>query len=151
MLILPLLKICHTSLATVLFVFMPLFDSCESIGWTNLGFATFNVLTIKLNLSLLFSCFCGTRWTKSIKKCRIFLSMIPVLKRLLLLCFSLNLFPAWCWLVKSWQLGQQEAVGSIRGGIQICETSLQALIPFPPPSPSPNKHPKPEPKSLLAG
>ena len=37
------------------------------------------------------------------------------------------------------------------GDIQIRETSLQALVPFPPPTPSPNKNPNPEPESLLAG
>ena len=37
------------------------------------------------------------------------------------------------------------------GDIQIRETSLQALVPFPPPTLSPNKNSNPEPESLLAG
>ena len=47
-------------------------------------------------------------------------------------------------LAKFWQLGQQGAAGSIGGGIQIPETSLQALSSFSLPPPHPQE-------SLLAG
>ena len=38
------------------------------------------------------------------------------------------------WLAEIWQLSRREATG-IRGGIQIPETKLQALLPFPAPPP----------------
>ena len=38
------------------------------------------------------------------------------------------------WLAEIWQLSRQKATG-IRGGIQIPETKLQALLPFPAPPP----------------
>ena len=39
-------------------------------------------------------------------------------------------------------------MGSIRGGIQIRESSLQALVPFPPPTLSPQQKPKPRAQEL---
>ena len=60
--------------------------------------------------------------------------------------FTLNSFPAWCWLVKFWQLGQQEAVGSIKGGIvrHRCKLSFLSF-----PHPLPQQKPKPRARKLV--
>ena len=45
-------------------------------------------------------------------------------------CFTFKLVSALCWLAEIWQLSRGEPQGS-GGGIQIPETELQALLPFP--------------------
>ena len=98
-----------------------------------------NQFTINLNPSL-FCNFCGTQWANSIKKCWDFVGKHSRrLIRLLHVCFRLNSFPVLWWLAQFWQLGQWGAAGSIiGGGIQIHETSLQALAQSHQPPPPPH-------------
>ena len=108
---------------------MPLFDSSESIGWTNLRFITFKMLTIKWNplLSIVFL-FLWYTVNKLDQKVQSFSQQDSWFWSACLL--TLSSFPVWCWLAKFWQNGQQGAAGSIGGSIQICVTWLQALAPF---------------------
>ena len=107
------------------------------------GVSAFCVLTIKLNPSLNFLIFVAHgRHTRS-EEIKFLSARIPVFRSV-----SDNIVPFTClftfaivsglrWLAKFWQLGQQGAAGSIGGGIQIPETSLQALSSFPLPPPTP--------------
>ena len=116
------------------------------------GQSAFTVLTINLNPSLNFPIFVAHGRHTRPEKLEFLSARIPVFRSV-----SDNIVPFTClftfaivsglrWLAKFWRLGKQWASGSIGGGIQIPETSLQALSSFPLPPPPP--HPQ---ESLLAG